>query len=71
MTNALTIVNQALIIIGAPTIVGGLIYIGKKLQILEYLKEETKKMENFSSCATGAIIEMQTHLAGKGFKTKN
>lgn len=67
LNNFIAILNQIVIIIGVPAIIAGLIYIGKKLQILEDLKEESKSIESFSKCATGAIIEMQTHLAGKGF----
>lgn len=65
LNNFIAILNQIVIIIGVPAIIAGLIYIGKKLQILEDLKEEAKKIESFSKCATGAIIEMQTHLRNK------
>lgn len=62
-------------IIGGLVVVGGwLLIIGRKFQILDDVKEkvdELKKevgnIEGFSRSAANAIVEIQTHLTGKGF----
>lgn len=61
------IINKIIIIIGIPSIIGGCIYIGRKLQILDDLKEDVNNLDKLSKCSTNAIVEIQTHLSGKGF----
>lgn len=41
--------------------------IGRKLQVLDDLKKKSEGIEDFSECAAGAIVEMQTHLFSNGF----
>jgi len=67
-------------ILGGLVVLGGwLLIIGRKLQVLDDLKEGLDglkkdvgriddRLEVFSQSATGAIVEIQTHLTSRGFK---
>jgi len=39
-------INTAILIIGVPAIIGALIYVGKKLQVLETLQETNSKIKH-------------------------
>jgi transcription initiation factor TFIIIB Brf1 subunit/transcription initiation factor TFIIB len=55
-------------ILGGLVVVGAwLLTLGRKLQILDDLKEKTNRIESFSQVAANAIVEIQTQLAGRGF----
>jgi hypothetical protein len=53
--------------VGIPAIICAGVYIGRKLQVLDDLKLQSADSSSFCKSATNAIVEMQTHLAGKGF----
>ncbi|TRZ78396.1 hypothetical protein D4R87_00740 [bacterium] len=57
--SVINIINQIVVLVGFPAIIAGLIYTGRKLQILDDLKKKSDGIEDFSKCATGAIDNIQ------------
>ena len=74
MDEYFNIILKILIGIGIPTMIGASIYIGRKLQILDNLEKNNKTFcQNTTNAIvriTNAIVEIQTHLTGKGFAIK-
>ena len=57
--------------IGIAAIIGGLVVVGRKLQVLDDIKDDIKDTKNFCNDASVAVVEIQTHLASKGYSIKN
>lgn len=55
-------------IIGGLVVIGGwLLFLGRKSQVIDDLKEGFQKIQSNIAQITNAIVEIQTHLSGRGF----
>ncbi len=53
----LQIINAVVVLVGVPTIVIGLIYVGRKLQILDELQKTTRKIKHNIRVISNAMIK--------------
>jgi hypothetical protein len=69
--NFLQWINSVVVLVGLPTITAALIFIGKKLQILEFLEVSTDKIKHNMKVVSDYLIRNHTKFDPKELQDSN